>query len=132
MQCENLEKECYTVTMRYRMSSRDVFYGGGIVNGARSVTYMEDLANRLMTKVFKNTGRCTKVEKIRFYSPVRAGDYMEFIARVAEIQGKSVKIECRSFKVAEVPANPEFESSIDVLEEPEISSAITFWYESLE
>ena len=31
-----------TVTYRYRMSDRDVFYGGGVVNGARSITLMED------------------------------------------------------------------------------------------
>ena len=30
-----------TITFRYRMSDRDVFYGGGVVNGARSITLME-------------------------------------------------------------------------------------------
>ena len=39
------------VTMRYRMSDRDVFYGGGVVNGARSITYMGDVADRLMAKL---------------------------------------------------------------------------------
>ena len=34
-----------TITMRYRMSDRDVFYGGGVVNGARSITLMNDAAN---------------------------------------------------------------------------------------
>ena len=28
-----------TITFRYRMSDRDVFYGGGVVNGARTVSY---------------------------------------------------------------------------------------------
>jgi 3-aminobutyryl-CoA ammonia-lyase len=44
-----------TVTYRYRMSDRDVFYGGGVVNGARSITLMGDAATRLMAKVFGNT-----------------------------------------------------------------------------
>ena len=39
-----------TITFRYRMSDRDVFYGGGVVNGARSITLMEDAAKRLMAK----------------------------------------------------------------------------------
>ena len=39
-----------TITFRYRMSDRDVFYGGGVVNGARSITLMEDAAKRLMEK----------------------------------------------------------------------------------
>lgn len=44
-----------TITFRYRMSDRDVFYGGGVVNGARSITLMEDAAKRLMAKTFGNT-----------------------------------------------------------------------------
>ena len=51
-----------TITFRYRMSDRDVFYGGGVVNGARSITLMEDAAKRLMAKTFGNTGRCVEVK----------------------------------------------------------------------
>ncbi|AEB75078.1 acyl-CoA hydrolase [Clostridium botulinum] len=131
MTCSDVNKECYTTTMRYRMSSRDVFYGGGVVNGARSITYMGDLAERLMAKVFNNSGRCIGIEKIRLHNPVFAGDYMEFIARVIERNDKKLKIECRSFKVAAIPENPEFESSIDVLEEPQISTSAIMIYESL-
>ncbi len=55
-----------TITFRYRMSDRDVFYGGGVVNGARSITLMEDAAKRLMAKTFGNTGRCVEVKKFVF------------------------------------------------------------------
>ena len=58
-----------TITFRYRMSDRDVFYGGGVVNGARSITLMEDAAKRLMAKTFGNTGRCVEVKKVRLYTP---------------------------------------------------------------
>ena len=47
----------HEITMRYRMSTRDAFYGGGVVNGARSITLLEDAADRLMAKVYKNTDR---------------------------------------------------------------------------
>ncbi len=124
------EKE-KTVTMRYRMSDRDVFYGGGVVNGARSITYMGDVAERLMAKVFGNCGKCVRVNKIRLYGPCFAGDYMEFIARIVEISGKKATIEVRSFKVAVIPEKPQFPSSIDVLEDPPISTAALFVYESL-
>ena len=30
-----------TITFRYRMSDRDVFYGGGVVNGARWQKHLE-------------------------------------------------------------------------------------------
>ena len=61
-----------TITFRYRMSDRDVFYGGGVVNGARSITLMEDAAKRLMAKTFGNTGRCVEVKKVRLYKIGRA------------------------------------------------------------
>lgn len=116
--------------MRYRMSSRDVFYGGGIVNGARTITYIGDLMDRIMTKIYGNTGRCVEIEKIRLYNPVHAGDYMEFVARVLNYDEKGAKIECRAFKIAILPDEPEFPSSIDVLEKPIIAIESTMIYES--
>lgn len=70
------------VIFRYRMSDRDVFYGGGVVNGARSITLANDAANRLMAKVFHDTGHCIGVERVRLYTPCFAGDYMEFHAKL--------------------------------------------------
>ena len=64
-----------TITMRYRMSDRDVFYGGGVVNGDRNITLMNACANRLMAKIFQNTGHCIEVKKVRLYVPIFAGDY---------------------------------------------------------
>ncbi len=124
-------QEQETVTMRYRMSSRDVFYGGGVVNGARSITYMGDVAERLMVRLFGNAGKCTYIKKIRLYEPVFAGDYLEFIARVRERDGDKAVIEVRSFKVAMIPENPVFPSSIDVLEDPPVCTAGEFEYEAL-
>ena len=95
-----------TITFRYRMSDRDVFYGGGVVNGARSITLMEEAAKRLMAKVFGNTGHCVGVKKVRLYEPCFAGDYMEFIAKIRKKDENSALIEVRSFKIIEVPENP--------------------------
>lgn len=118
-----------TITMRYRMSDRDVFYGGGVVNGARSLTLMNDCANRLMAKVFQNTGHCKKVVKVRLYEPCFAGDYMEYIARIKKQEGNRALIEVRSFKIIEVPKDPPYPSSIDVLEDPPLSTVAQFIYE---
>ena len=122
--------EQQTVTFRYRMSDRDVFYGGGVVNGARNITLMNDTANRLMAKVFGNTGHCVEVKKVRLYVPSHAGDYMEYIARIKKIEGNRALIEVRSFKIIEVPEHPEFPSSIDVLPEPQLSTVVQFVYET--
>ena len=115
-----------TVTMRDRMSDRNVFYGGGVVNGARGITLMEDCAKRLMAKVYQNTGRCTKVKKVRLYVPLFAGDYMEFIARVKRKEGNKALIEVRAYKIIEVPENPPYPSSIDVLQDPPLCTIVQF------
>ena len=93
-----------TITFRYRMSDRDVFYGGGVVNGV-------------------------EVKKVRLYTPCFAGDYMEYIAGIRKQEGNKVLIEVRSFKIIEVPADPPYPSSIDVLEDPPLSTVVQFWYE---
>lgn len=119
-----------SVTFRYRMSDRDVFYGGGVVNGARSITLANEAANRLMAKVFQNTGHCIEVRKVRLYEPCFAGDYMEFMARVRKMEENRAVLEVRSFKIIEVPENPPYPSSIDVLPEPLLSTVVQFVYET--
>ena len=44
-------------------------------------------------------------------------------------EGNKVLIEVRSFKIIEVPADPPYPSSIDVLEDPPLSTVVQFWYE---
>ncbi|CVI73116.1 Formyl-coenzyme A transferase [Eubacteriaceae bacterium CHKCI004] len=118
-----------TATLRYRMSDRDVFYGGGVVNGARSITLMEDTAKRLMAKVYGNSSRVVEVKKVRLYVPCFAGDYMEYIARIKKEEKERVLIEVRSYKIIDVPENPPYPSSIDVLEDPPLSTVVQFWFE---
>lgn len=118
-----------TAVFRYRMSDRDVFYGGGVVNGARSLTLANDTANRLMAKVFQNTGHCVGVNKVRLYTPSFAGDYIEFHAKLMRMEGNTAIIQVRSYKIIEVPQNPPYPSSIDVLPEPPLSTVVEFRYE---
>ena len=116
--------------LRYRMSSKDEFYGGGVVNGSRSITLMGDLADKVAAKEFGNIGRCVGVPKVRLFVPVFAGDYMEFIARVVKRDHDGILIECRSFKVIIKPDDAPFESSVDVLEDPVLSTVVFFKYTS--
>ena len=115
--------------MRYRMSERDAYYGGRVVNGARNVTLMGECCSRLMAKEFGNVGRCVAVPKCRLYAPVFPGDYMEYHARVVETDGKKVTMEARSFKVAYIPEDKPFESSADIMEKPELCLAAVMVFE---
>ena len=118
------------ITFRYRMSDRDVFYLGGVVNGARNITLMEDTAKRLMAREFGNTGHITKVEKVRLYEPCFAGDYLEYHARVNKVIGDKIVVEVRNYKYIDLPENPEFPSSIDVLPEPKLCTIVQFVFET--
>lgn len=120
----------YETKMRLRMSSKDVFYAGGIVNGSRSITIMGDVATRLMVISDGNEGRCLGFDKIRLYNSIFSGDYLEVIARVIGVEDKKKKIQCRTFKVAHNPNIPEQETAIDVLEEPVLCTEFIATYES--
>ena len=117
-----------TICMRSRLSQRDCYYGGGLVNGARNVTLMADCAGRLMAKEYGNTGNCRKVKKVRMFYPCYAGDYMEYHARILEEDGNRITLETRCFKVGLLPEDAPFESSADILEEPILVMAMTADY----
>lgn len=118
-----------TICMRSRLSQRDCYYGGGLVNGARNVTLMGDCVNRLMAKEYGNVGSCRKVSKVRMFYPCYAGDYMEYHARILEEKGNRVTLEARCFKIGLLPENPPYESSADILEEPITVMAMVCEYE---
>lgn len=115
--------------MRYRMSERDAYYLGRVVNGARNVTLMGDCVSRLLAKEYGNVGVCRAVPKCRLFSPCIPGDYMEYHARVKSVEGNRVTVEVRCFKIAGVPENPPYESSMDVLETPDLCVGAIMVYE---
>lgn len=54
---------------------------------------------------------------------------MEFKARLLKEEDGKAIIEVRSFKIAVIPKNPEFESSIDMLADPPLSTISILNYE---
>ena len=56
-------------------------------------------------------------------------NYESMGANAFTLKGNKVLIEVRSFKIIEVPADPPYPSSIDVLEDPPLSTVVQFWYE---
>lgn len=115
--------------MRYRMGERDAWYGGRVVNGAKAVSMMSDCASRLMAKEYGNIGRCIAVPKTRLFLAVYPGDFTEYHARILGEEDGKVTIETRCFKIATVPENPPFESSVDILEKPGLIAASIMIFE---
>ena len=54
---------------------------------------------------------------------------MEYIAKIKKVEDGKALIEVRSYKIIEVPENPPFPSSIDVLTDPPLSTVVQFIYE---
>ncbi|KAJ49053.1 3-aminobutyryl-CoA ammonia-lyase [Clostridium tetanomorphum] len=128
MAFEKLDRN-YETKMRLRMSSKDVFYGGGVVNGSRSITLMGDVATRLMIMHDGNEGKCVGFDNIRLYNPIFAGDYLELVGRILGVEDNKRKIQCRTFKIAENPNIVNQASAIDVLEKPILCTEFTAIYE---
>lgn len=105
-------------SMRIRMSSKDVFYAGGIINGSRSITLMGEVATRLLVLHDGNEGRCLGYDEINLKNSIFAGDYLEVIGRVIGIDGNKRKIQCRTFKIAEDARIEKKPSAVNVLENP--------------
>ena len=83
-----------------------------------------------MAREFGNTGHITKVEKVRLYEPCFAGDYLEYHARINKVIGDKIVVEVRNYKYIDLPENPEFPSSIDVLTEPKLCTIVQFVFET--
>ena len=55
---------------------------------------------------------------------------MEYIARIKKTEGNKSLIEVRAYKIIEVPKDPPFPSSIDVLADPPLCTVTQFVYET--
>lgn len=51
---------------------------------------------------------------------------MEYIARIKNKEDNRALVEVRAFKIIEVPENPPFPSSIDVLDEPILCTVVQY------
>ncbi|PRR78344.1 3-aminobutyryl-CoA ammonia lyase [Clostridium liquoris] len=108
----------YEAMIRVRMSSGHAHYAGELVNGSYTVELMGDVATNLCAMYAGNEGECKKYENIRFTAPTFAGDFIEVDGRIVGVCGNKLKIQCRSFKIAENARIPEQNSAVNVLEKP--------------
>jgi len=101
---------------KIRMSNHDAHYGGNLVDGARVLALFGDAATELLIRLDGDEGLFRAYEKVDFFAPIYAGDFLEVEAEIIEAGNTSRKIEFRCFKIIE--AKPEIATSAcDVLEE---------------
>lgn len=109
--------ELPTAFIRLRMSSADVHYGGGLVDGARMLEIFGDLITELAIKHDGDEGLFRAYESVDFVAPVYAGDFIEARGRMVDVGNTSRKCEFEAHKVAR--HRPDIsESAAEMLEEP--------------
>lgn len=101
---------------KIRMSNHDAHYGGNLVDGARVLGLFGDAATELLIRLDGDEGLFRAYEKIDFFAPIYAGDFLEVEAEIIEAGNTSRKIEFHCYKIIET--KPEISpSACDVLEE---------------
>ena len=108
--------------IRMRIGAHDAHYAGELVDGAKMLQLFGDVATELCIRADGDEGLFRAYESIEFLAPVRAGDFIEAEGRIVGWGTTSLKMEFVARKViAPTPRRGDtFESSADVLAEPEI------------
>lgn len=102
-------------TIKIRMSNHDAHYGGNLVDGARILGLFGDAATELLIRNDGDEGLFRAYEKVDFFAPVYAGDFLEVEAEIIKSGATSRKMEFHCYKI--IAARPEISASAcDVLE----------------
>lgn len=107
----------YVSTIRVRMSASDAYYGGNLVNGARTLALFGDVATDLAIQCDGDEGLLVGYERIELLAPVYAGDFIEATGRIVRIGRTSRTIEFEARKYIQ-PRPDISDSAADVLPTP--------------
>lgn len=104
--------------IRVRMSEKDTHYGGGIVDGAKVLELLGDVATELLIRNDGDEGLFRAYDNVEFLAPVYAGDFLEAKGRITKVGTTSRKMEFTVHKV--ITSTSPGSSSAEVLTEPEL------------
>ena len=106
-----------TVTIRLRMSQADAHYGGNLVDGARLLALLGDVATELLIRHDGDEGLFRAYDAVEFLAPVHAGDFLEASGEIVRVGGTSRAMRFEVRKV--IGPRPDLsDSAADVLAEP--------------
>lgn len=99
------------VTLRVRMGSHDAHYSGGLVDGARILALLGDVATELLIRTDGDEGLLRAYESVEFLAPVFAGDFIEATGVLTGVGETSRKIAFQARKVAGSLRDPDLPAS---------------------
>jgi 3-aminobutyryl-CoA ammonia-lyase len=107
------------VIIRLRMSQADAHYGGQLVDGARLLALLGDVATELLVRHDGDEGLFRAYDAVEFLAPVHAGDFIE---AEGEITRAGATSRAMRFEVRKVirPRPDLSDSAAEVLAEPQV------------
>lgn len=109
------------ITHRVRMSFRDVYYSGGLVNGSKMLDYFGDVATELTVLLHGWEGLYRTYEHIDFLAPIHAGDVIEYVGWITRAGQTSIQFHLEAYKVMQnsIWDNPNAdEADVEVVDPP--------------
>lgn len=107
------------VVLRARMSEKDAYYAGGLVNGSRILDFFGDVATELSIRYDGDESLFRAYDTIDFLAPIYAGDFIEYYGWIESAGRSSRKLVFEAYKVIELARDPELaDSAANVLAEP--------------
>ena len=106
------------VKLRVRISSKDVHYAGGLVDGAHIMKLFGDVATELTIRYDGDEGLLRAYEQVEFLEPVHGGDFLEITGKIVKVGNTSRKILFEAFKVISSSNDVNQESACNVLKPP--------------
>ena len=106
------------VTLRVRVSEKDVHYAGGLVNGAWVLGLFGDVGTELSIRHDGDEGLLAAYDGIKLLAPIHAGDFIEATGKISKVGNTSRIMDFEARCVIQMCGDPEDPSAADVLEEP--------------
>ena len=113
-----MKEPIFESELRLRVSSKDVHYAGGLVDGAYILNLFGDIATELTIRVDGDEGLLRAYDNVEFISPVYAGDFLLIKGKVVKIGNTSRKIVFEAYKIIESIKNAKNNSSCKILDLP--------------
>ncbi len=106
------------VTLRVRVSEKDVHYAGGLVNGAWVLGLFGDVGTEISIRYDGDEGLLAAYNSIELLAPIHAGDFIEASGWIVKAGNTSRIMDFEARRVIEVCNDPAQPSAADVLDTP--------------
>jgi len=113
------------VSLRVRVSEKDVHYAGGLVNGAWVLSLFGDVGTEVAIRFDGDESLLAAYKEIQLLAPIHAGDFIEGVAKIVKVGNTSRTLELEARRYIVPAGTPEQPSAGDVLPEPEVVARAT-------